>query len=142
MHVLCEVIEILATVVVISKEKYEEQFLQFAQGAYEPFPKNGVSHSHRQSEINKPKDKSSASPPTLIDHHRLHCRSEQASQFLTGHEIQLWVVTEKRHSAQGSLTPPFPLPALHAAMMGNEPALALLKRKHTAEFNQKVDSVL
>lgn len=38
----------------------------------------------------------------------------------------------KRHSACDLL-----LPALHAALMGNEPALAFLKRKTKAAFNQR-----
>lgn len=46
----------------------------------------------------------------------------------------------KRHSACDF--PPSLVPVLHAAVMGNEPAPAFLKRKHKAEFNQEVNNEL
>lgn len=37
---------------------------------------------------------------------------------------------------------PLPVPVLHAAVTGNDPTPALLKRKHEAEFNQEVNNEL
>lgn len=85
----------------------KNNFYPFTPGASEPFPKIKMSHGHRQRVINK--DKSPASlwhgwPSSLA-----LARSERASKLLTSREIQLWVVTEKRHSAR---EPPPPTPTL------------------------------
>lgn len=56
------------------------------------------------------------------------------------HETHLWVATKK--TSRCLWAPPRFVPVLHAAVMGNEPAPAFLKRKHKAEFNQEVNNEL
>lgn len=97
--------------------------------------------SHRQTKKKKPEE--NVHPPaSYIAQHCLYVRQTGSpvigSHRTMKHTCGWW--PRKRHDACDF--PPLLVPVLHAAVMGNEPAPAFLKRKHKAEFNQEVNNEL
>lgn len=104
-----------------------------------PIPKNPV--THQQTEINKPEE--NVHPPASYIACRCLYIRQTGSPIIGSHRTMRHTCgwwSRKRHDACDF--PPSPVPVLHAAVMGNEPAPAFLKRKHKTEFNQEVNNEL
>lgn len=113
------------------KSKRENPVSWLVHGAQLPLPvpRKEMSHGHKKTQINKIKFYFFLTQPRYTADHPALLFPIGLSQTMS-YSCGWW--PRKRHSACDLL-----LPALHAALMGNEPALAFLKRKTKAAFNQR-----